>query len=87
MALFTSDAIVRNVLPKPPAPEMYFGTFRTRDWVSRRLSVPFRIEASNYRSVRAVVTWAARFPLEGSDGEEAVSEAVFDGDRIHDLIP
>jgi hypothetical protein len=55
--------------------------------VARTLSLPFSVEASNYRVLGSVVTWDARFPHEGPDAPEEVSEAVFEGTKIKDFIP
>lgn len=88
MALFTDDAVVRIVPPPPPPePERYSGAGEVRAWVSRTLSLPFRVEARNYRVLGNVVTWDSRFPLEGQDAPEDVSEAVIEDGRITDFVP
>jgi hypothetical protein len=88
MGFFHDDATVRIMPPPPPPnPEVYTGREQIRDWVARTLSLPFSVEASNYRVLGSVVTWDARFPHEGPDAPEEVSEAVFEGTKIKDFIP
>jgi len=88
LAFFAPDAVVR-IIPPPPPPEQerFSGHDEIRGWIDRTLSLPFAVNASNYRVAGSVVTWDAVFPNEGDDASPDVSEAVFRGTLISDFTP
>jgi len=88
LSFFAPDAIVRIVPPPaPPERELFNGRDEIRAWINRTLTLPFAVEASNYRAAGSVVTWDAVFPNEGKDSVPDVSEAVFRGELMTDFTP